>query len=53
MPELLEAPFAVLYNNIFHAISDKITKEVGVPEGKRVLPEFKEWLKEEIKQRKH
>lgn len=52
MPELLEAPFVVRSNNEFHAISDSVTKEIGVPKSKAVLPKFKEWLKQEIKRRK-
>lgn len=52
MPELLEAPFVVRSNNEFHAISDIVTKEIGVPESKVVLPKFNEWLKQEIKKRK-
>ena len=52
MPELLEAPFVVRSNNEFHAISDSVTKEIGLPESKAVLPKFKEWLKQEIKRMK-
>ncbi len=52
MPELLEANFIIKSNNIFHELSDKITKDVGVPEGKRVFTEWKAWLKEEIRKRK-
>jgi len=50
-PDILEAPFIVKSNNAFHEISDRITKEIGIPEGKRVLSEWKEWLKSEIKRR--
>ncbi len=52
MPELLEAPFVVRSNNEFHAISDSVTKEIGIPESKAVLPKFKDWLKQEIKRMK-
>ncbi len=45
--DLLEAGFTVLSNNAFHQISDKITEEVGLPLGKRVFPEWKEWLERE------
>jgi type IV secretory pathway ATPase VirB11/archaellum biosynthesis ATPase len=44
-PELLEADFNFLANTAFHSISDRIREEVGVPEGKRVFPEFQDWLK--------
>ncbi len=49
MPELLEAEFITKSNNIFHAISDKVTKEKSIPESKSVFPEFQEWMREEIK----
>jgi type IV secretory pathway ATPase VirB11/archaellum biosynthesis ATPase len=49
--DLLEAPFIVRSNNIFHEISDKVTKEVGIPEGKRVFNEWKSWLSDEIKRK--
>jgi len=52
MPQLLEAPFIVKSNNIFHEISDKVRKEVGVPEGKRVFLEWESWLRGEIKKLK-
>jgi len=48
-PDLLEAPFIIKSNNAFHDISDKVTQELGIPEGKRVFSEWKEWLKTEIK----
>jgi type IV secretory pathway ATPase VirB11/archaellum biosynthesis ATPase len=43
-PELLEAPFVVLSNNIFHQISDNIREEVGLPISKRVFPEWQKWV---------
>ena len=51
MPELLEAEFNTKSNNAFHEISDKIVKEVGLPESKRVLSEWREWLGKEIKRK--
>jgi hypothetical protein len=50
MPQLLEAEFNALSNNMFHEISDKIRKEVGLPISKRVFPEWQKWLKKEIKE---
>lgn len=50
-PDLLEAPFIIRSNNAFHEISDSITKEVGIPEGKRVLTEWKDWIRTELKRR--
>lgn len=49
MPELLEAPFVVKSNSVFHEISEKVQQEIGLPEGKRVLREFNEWLKKNAK----
>tara|TARA_Y100000310_G_scaffold330623_1_gene402595 strand:- start:1107 stop:3395 length:2289 start_codon:yes stop_codon:yes gene_type:complete len=49
---LLEAGFNVLSNNAFHRISDKINKEIGLPLGERVFPDWQRWLNEEIKKRK-
>jgi len=43
-PDLLEAEFNVISNNVFHEISEKITREIGVPLGARVFPEWKKWL---------
>jgi len=51
-PEILEADFNVLSNSMFHQISDKISKEIGLPVGKRVFPEWQKWLMREIKARK-
>jgi len=41
--EILEAPFVVLSNNIFHQISDKVREEIGLPLSKRVFPEWQSW----------
>ncbi len=49
MPELLEAPFVVKSNSVFHEISEKTKQEIGVPDGKSVLREFNEWLKKTAK----
>jgi hypothetical protein len=51
MPDIIEAPFVIKSNNAFHQISDQVTKEVGIPEGKRVFVEWKDWLKQEIKRK--
>jgi type IV secretory pathway ATPase VirB11/archaellum biosynthesis ATPase len=42
-PELLEAPFVTASNNVFHQLSDKISREIGLPTGKRVFPEWQKW----------
>jgi len=51
-PELLEAEFVSLSNNVFHEISDEVRKEIGLPLSEQVFPKFQEWLKKEIKKRK-
>jgi hypothetical protein len=52
MPELLEANFNALSNNVFHQISDRIREETGLSEGKRVLRDWQDWLNKEIRKRK-
>lgn len=49
MPELLEADFTVKSNNAFHQISDKVTKEIGLPTSEVVFPKWKRWLEKESK----
>ncbi|MCX8194325.1 MAG: ATPase, T2SS/T4P/T4SS family, partial [Candidatus Pacearchaeota archaeon] len=51
-PELLEAPWVLKCNNMFHYISDKVREEVGLPEGKRVFREWQDWLRQELKKKK-
>jgi len=52
MPELLEAKFNSLSNNMFHQFSKQVQEEVGLPVGNRVFPLWQEWLKKEIKKMK-
>jgi archaeal flagellar protein FlaI len=47
--ELLEAPFVIKCNDIFHNLIDKVKEESGEIDSKRVLFEFKDWLKREVK----
>ena len=42
-PDILEAGFTVVSNNMFHQISDKVRKEIGLPMGKQVFPEWQKW----------
>jgi len=42
-PEMLEAGFNVISNNMFHQISDKINEEIGLPSANRVFPEWQKW----------
>jgi type IV secretory pathway ATPase VirB11/archaellum biosynthesis ATPase len=50
-PELLEAPFTILSNDMFHIISDRVLEEVGFLDSKRIFFEWNEWLKRELKKR--
>ena len=45
---LLEAGFAVASNNMFHLLSDKVTKVEGVPSSDKVFPLWKQWLMMQI-----
>ncbi len=46
---LLEAPFTVKSNHVFHLISDRVTSERGLPLSEYVFPAWKQWLLEQIK----
>jgi len=48
-PEILEAGFNSLSNNMFHQFSQEVTEEIGVPWSERVFPMWQEWLKKEAK----
>lgn len=52
MPELLEAKFNSLSNNMFHQFSLDVTEDIGLPVGKIVFPKWQEWLKKEVKGKK-
>jgi len=52
MPQLIEAPFVVKSNNAFHQFSDRVSQEIGIPEGRRVFADWNEWFKNEIKRAK-
>jgi type IV secretory pathway ATPase VirB11/archaellum biosynthesis ATPase/intein/homing endonuclease len=47
--DLLEAKFNALANTIFHEVSDLVTREVGIPDSKKVFPEWKKRVLSEIK----
>ncbi len=52
MPQLLEAKFNSLANSSFYEISEKIREEIGLPLSERVFPEWQEWLKKTLKNKK-
>ncbi|MBR9692140.1 type II/IV secretion system ATPase subunit [Candidatus Woesearchaeota archaeon] len=49
MPDLLEAHFVVLSNDMFHKFSESVRKEVGSLDSKRIFFNWDNWLKKEIK----
>ncbi len=49
---LLEAEFVIKCNDRFHLLTDKVQEEVGSMDAERILFEYKEWLKGEVKKRK-
>jgi hypothetical protein len=51
-PTLLESEFVVSANDSFHIIADKIKEKYGKPDNKKILFEYKEWLRKEVKKRK-
>ena len=50
--ELLEAPFVIRCNDEFHRISDRIKNKTGNLDSKRILFEWKDWMKKEIQKDK-
>ena len=51
-PNIIEAPFVIKANNVFHEISEEVHRELGFPKGRRVFKEWQAWLKKELKSRK-
>ena len=51
-PDILEAEFNSLSNNMFHQYSKDVREDVGIPEGKKVFSLWQNWLMKEIKARK-
>jgi len=47
--ELLEAPFVIRCNDMFHKLSGRVKEETGGLDSKRILFDFKTWLKKEVK----
>tara|TARA_Y100000034_G_scaffold15658_1_gene16604 strand:- start:7 stop:2289 length:2283 start_codon:yes stop_codon:yes gene_type:complete len=48
-PDILEAEFNSVSNNMFHQFSKDVQEEVGLPESGRVFALWKEWAKKEVK----
>ena len=49
-PELLEAKFNTLSNSIFYEVCDEISKDIGIPLGDKVFPEWKKRVLKLIKE---
>lgn len=52
IPDILEAEFNSLSNNMFHQFSEKVGKEIGLPVSERVFPLWQKWLMKEVKGRR-
>jgi len=52
MPELLEARFNALNNNMFHQFAQDVQEEIGLPVGDRVFSLWQDWLKKQVRGRK-
>ena len=48
-PGILEAEFNTLANHMFHQISEEVREEIGLPDSKRVFPEWQKWLNKKVK----
>ena len=51
--DLLEAKFVIRCNDRFHKICDKVKDKTGKLDSDRILFEWKEWLKKEIKKQRN
>jgi len=51
-PEILEAQFNSLSNNMFHQFSKDVQEEVGLPVGDKVFSKWQSWLMDEVKGKK-
>jgi len=50
-PELLEAPFVIKCNDMFHNVSEKVKQETGSLDSKKIFLEWNEWLKREMRKK--
>ncbi|MBI1970910.1 type II/IV secretion system ATPase subunit [Candidatus Woesearchaeota archaeon] len=49
--DLLEAPFSIQCNDMFHLLSEKVKKEMGTMDPKQIIFEWEAWIKRELKMR--
>ncbi|MDI6736999.1 MAG: ATPase, T2SS/T4P/T4SS family [Nanoarchaeota archaeon] len=50
-PLMLEAKFVIQGNDVFHRISEQVLEEAGHIDTKRILFEWEEWLKKEVRRK--
>jgi flagellar protein FlaI len=50
-PEMLEAPFVIKSNDMFHRISERVKEEISSLDSKRIYDEWLMWLNREIKKK--
>jgi len=48
-PDMLEAQFTILCNDMFHKISEQVKNEVGSMDPKRIYFQWEEWIKRQLK----
>jgi type IV secretory pathway ATPase VirB11/archaellum biosynthesis ATPase len=51
-PQMLEAPFTIKCNDMFHVISDRVNNEIGGLDSDRIYSDWIEWLKLDLRKRK-
>ncbi|MBU0756810.1 MAG: type II/IV secretion system ATPase subunit [Nanoarchaeota archaeon] len=51
-PEMLEAEFVILCNDMFHVITDKVKESTGVLNHEKIYFDWERWFETEIKKRK-
>ncbi len=49
--DMLEAPFVIKCNDIFHNLSEKVANEKGKMDSDQIYKEWENWFKKEIKKR--
>ncbi|MBT4175014.1 type II/IV secretion system ATPase subunit [archaeon] len=52
LPNILEAEFVVMSNDMFHRISEKVQLEVGAQDPHLIVERWEEWLKESLRNKK-
>ena len=50
-PDMLEAPFVIESNDMYHLLAEKVKNEVGALDSKRIFFEWNEWLNRECKKK--